>query len=547
MNRVIHHPVLPILNKVPRPPSREAPVSPRRVFVPKSIVRTRRASDPNIHTRIRPRVRIAPVEVYKPAKVHPIRPKTPALEIDEPPPVIYVEAATGRYGIRCICGNQVCDGVMTECCKCGFWVHNLCVNLARTAPNEKYFCPFCRKRPIRCTCGDAKRYSEPLVQCNVCRYWVHRACAHLGYGRDPPRFICTHCGGYETTTPVCALDASCGLRDVLASPDTNRIDIVQQIPDGSFRNFVLADLGRGEMGLFGMMARYFNAFCECIFDEDKDFWKVFVSTMSQLLGVSQDVIFRAIDFLACQLLYRRTVAPEPALFVALSTFSLSERVELEIRADAYANHDKKMAPVEIVMKDGRPCVKREVAENEFICEVPGFVCVYTEMPASNGLSLDWISIPNTDYVIDTDKTSFTMCRSIRRSFHYNCHPRIIRIHGELRVALFAHRLRGPGLEKQTKKGPAIPEGGELILPLDSDLPYPVPKINWRERKRHRTPPQTKEPEPPATLLSLFYDPSAPRLPVQVMSKEEFQEKERSDVIRASGRMLTRKSLHKQCV
>ena len=480
----------------------------------------------------------------------PMRPKTPALEIDEPPPVIYVEATSGRYGIRCICGNQVCDGVMTECGKCGFWVHNLCVNLARTAPNDKYFCPFCRKRPIRCSCGDAKRYSEPIIQCCVCRYWVHRACAGLGYGRDPPRFVCSNCSHYEAAIPVCTLDESSGLKDVVSSNVKNRIELVQQIPDGSFRNFVIADLSRGELSLFATMSRYFNAFCETLFEEDREFWKVFISTMTQLLGVSQDVVLRAIDFLACKLLYKDPDPPDSSLFVALSTFSLSERVELEINPESYANHEKNIEPVPIVMKGDRPCVTRAVGDNEFICEVPGFVCVYTEMQASAGLSLDWISIPNTDYVIDTDKTSFTICQSIRRSFHYNCQPRLVRIKGELKVALFGHRVRTPLFEKErpSKKSPAIPEGGELILPLDADLPYPVPKIVWRDRKpRHRPVPVKQDPEKFGTLLSLFYESSAPPLPVQVMSKEELHEKEKNDAIQASGHMLTRKALHRKCV
>lgn len=568
--------VLPILHPLPEAPAGEAPLV-NKPFVslsnPWFQIESRRASDPafrpsftrktetkkvTIDESAKPTINNSWVNKHK--KAIP-RPQTPALEIDAPPPEIYVDTENGKYGIRCICGIQTNEGFMIQCEKCGFWVHGLCVNVSRLSACDHFFCPFCKKKPIRCSCEDNKRYDENLIQCFKCKYWVHKTCAGLGYGRDPPRFICQTCGGFDSVIPFCAFDPNSKIHNFKTFLTCNLTTLVQQIPDGAFRNFILADLNKGELHFHEMIARYFNAFCEQIFNEDPEFWQCFTDTMMKLLGCEKKVLFSAIDHLANQLIYDiPKPGPEP-LFVALGKFEISEKAQLYIQLDAIPKYEKPITHPQLVKRDNGVFIQSDVEENGFICDISGVLYHYFEMPASKGLKLEWISIPNTEFVIDTEKTSFTYCKTIKRSFHYNCQPKLIRINNDVHIALFAHRMKGPLADHQSKKLPAIRANEEIILPLDGDLPYKVPKTEWKEKKHKvhhpviphpsihvttRSMEKKKEEIQNATsLLSLFYDSAVPILPFQVMTEKEVEEKEKIDAImKSTTRILTRNSLKK---
>jgi hypothetical protein len=388
----------------------------------------------------------------------------------------------------------------------------------------------------------------------MCRYWSHKKCEDLGYGRNPPNFVCQGCGGFNPVSPSVTILSSFPVSDYTAFVEINRTELVQHIPEGAFRAFVLASLNRTELRFYETVSRFFNAFCGPLFDEDPHLWRIFTDTLTQLLGCTQEVLCQAIDFLACQILYNFGVPEPPSLFVALDRFSLSERAT--IAAKATGKSDRQLAPVAIIQRNGRPCVGGDVQDGGFICEIPGFVCLFSEMRAEVGLNLKWISIPHTEFVIDTSETSFVICQNIRRSFHFNCEPKIVRSHGEIRVILIAHRMCGPLMDKAVKRRLAIPNGGELILPLDADLPYPVPTVDWREKKMKvksvevmrgiNTERKKKgETEDRVSLLSLFYDPFAPPLPMQVMSAEEMSQKEKGHALWESSRILTRHELRKR--
>ncbi|OHT15245.1 hypothetical protein TRFO_14281 [Tritrichomonas foetus] len=648
--------VLPIIHATQNTPLREAPL-PEHSRTPlqkmQTLPLTRRASDPNICNSIRrqqlpqvfvpPQHRIQPPnarsernELYKLPSVMPNiipRPQTPALEIDAPPPEMFVDTESGRYGIRCICGNQVNEGLMIQCSKCGFWVHAICVNIARAQSTDTYLCPFCKRRPLRCKCGDARKYDEPMIQCPKCKYWAHKRCLLLGYGRNPPNYACQNCGGYISVLPPLGMTPESGVSNITAFITSNKTTLIQQIPEGPFRNSVISDLNKGEINLYDTMTRYFSLFFEPIFAEDPDFWRIFTKIMVELLGCTEKAIFDSLDFLANQFLYK-PMPETPPLFVALNKFSMSERASLILEDPSILpqlpRFDKPNGtpPVKLVKKGQTMGIFTEnnIDENGFICEIPGFLCYYTEMDTSEGLLKRWISIPNSDFVIDTDtdKTCFTLCPSIRRSFFYNCTPKIMVMNtGEVRVILVAHRMKGPNIHesssKSFKKGPAILAGSELFLPLDSDLPYIVQQSEWRQKKtrggRHsssktnsssnsshsnnptssssthnnnqhsnahnlhsnsqmqkensskdgstsggstkdgtsgrqhahitRSMEKAKNDMRPAVpcLLSLFYDSSAPPLPLQVLTEEEVKIKDRvrEKTIKSKSRISTRRS------
>jgi hypothetical protein len=310
---------------------------------------------------------------------------------------------------------------------------------------------------------------------------------------------------------------------------------------------VAEDLNSSQLCFFDIMDKYFNRFAGPFFDEDPTFWKAFVNTISFLFGCPRETVSRAVDALACEFLYAFRNQPANGLFVALNRFGMSERAAMEMGSQNVAKLDKAAAATTIAVKNGRPCCETAVADGGFICEVPGKLYDYDEMPSLDGLSLSWISVPETDFVIDTDETGFTVCSSIRRSFHYNCEPKLVRIQQDVKVGLIAHRMRGPLIEQIAKRGPAIPEGGEIILPLDADMPFPIPPCAWKDRGTKFRPaplPEAKAEEPASRhlLLDLFSDLAPPPLPVKVLSNEEINEKEKAEAIKTSTRILTRQRL-----
>jgi hypothetical protein len=484
-------------------------------------------------------------------KVFP-RPVTPAREIDISVPELYNdEVSNEKYGIRCVCNEQVDRGIMIQCEECQFWLHALCVNIARSLPGDKFLCPFCKNRPIRCTCGNKRKYDEPMIQCIKCKYWVHKSCTNLGYGRNPSHFICSFCGGSNLSLPYYTLSSTL-FNDFTVTLDNTYTDLLEKIPSGMFKNFIIADLNKKELHFNDTVARYFNAFAAPLFEEDVDFWSIFTTTLCELLQVDRAYFLSAIDNLASQLMYENIAVTKLPLFVALDTFSLSERAQIIIQSMNLPKYEKPLTTVKVTCNDGSVNVESNVADGGLICVIPGFMSHFFEAPCANGIKPIYISIPNTDFVVDTEGTGFAISKNIQRSFHYNCQPKLCRVKGEPKVLLFACNKKGPLLPKnKSRKGVAIEAGHKLILPFDSDLPWQTPNDQWMEKKkkrpkeRHRRR-RKEDPESDSqTLLSVFYPTNDISLPVKVMSIKDLKEKEEEKAIKLSGKILTRRQVHIQ--
>lgn len=476
------------------------------------------------------------------------RPVTPAREIDLPEPEMYTDAVTGQYGIRCVCGKQIDDGFMIQCENCNYWLHGLCMNIARSLPNEKFLCPFCKNKPIRCKCGNSKKYNEPIIQCVKCKYWVHKSCADLGYGRNPPLFICSFCGGGQLSVPYYRLPEN-QFRDFTVMIESNYAEIVEKIPKGKFRNFILADLNKGELHFTQTVARYFNAFASALFEEDEVFWNLMTSTLTEILKIDKKLLFSAIDNLAMQLLYEKVPQNRPSLFVAFNTFKTSERAQNLLEKMSIPKYDKNLHPVKLSYANGRITPTIALNDGQFICEVPGFMCHFFEANSENGIRSTYVSVPDSDFVIDTDRTSFSVSQFIKRSFHYNCHPKLFKVKGVVKALLFAHHVKSPMNTDKAKRNYAISKDEELILPFDSDLPWPTPSDEWADKeiskstKRSSRRRKDNVEESSNTLLSVFYAGREIELPFTVISEQDMKERKEEDMIKTSSRILTRRQLH----
>lgn len=477
------------------------------------------------------------------------RPVTPAREIDLPEPGLFSDAVSGSYGIRCVCGRQVDNGFMIQCENCNYWLHGLCMNIARSVPNEKFLCPFCKNKPIRCRCGNSKKYDEPIIQCVKCKYWVHKSCADLGYGRNPPHFICSFCGGGQLSVPYYRLPEN-QFRDFTVLIQANYAEMVAKIPKGKFRNFILADLNKGELHFNETIARYFNAFASSLFEEDEAFWSLLTSTLTDILRIEKKVLFKAIDNLAMQLLYEKVPEARPSLFVAFNTFKTSERAQMLLDKMSIPKYDQPLHPVQLLFANGRITPATPLADGQFICEVPGFLCHFFEANSENGIKATYVSVPDSDFVIDTDRTSFSISQHIRRSFHYNCHPKLVKVKGTVCALLFAHHVQGPMAHEKSRKYGALVKDEELLLPFDSDLPWPTPSDEWADRQPDKDTKRNTRRRKDAkvdlsknTLLSVFYSSRDIEIPLKVISEKDMKEKKEEDLIKTSSRILTRRQVH----
>ena len=401
--------------------------------------------------------------------------------MEPPEPVYYNDEKTGRYGIRCVCGEGNNDTNLILCDLCNFWLHTKCVNVARVSENESYYCPFCRGQRIRCTCEKTKNYESSIVQCTVCKFWQHKDCENLDYGFIPHDFVCSICDPNKIyDLPFHQLkhtDINIP-NDFVAICNKEKRKIVDSIPDGHFKDMIMKDLNKMEITFCETMAKYFHEFATLLFDRIHEFWKCYVDTFSQIFEVDKKLILSSIDVLANKLIYNPSCK---AVYPPIDSF-YSEAIIPMIQNLSLPKYDKTPNEVKIVMKGGKLYSKENIEDNQYILDIPGFLEYFDEVRADNGIPYSCLSVTNKEFVVDVNGSVVPLLAHIRRSFHFNCVVKMIKIQGEVKVALYATRPTGPLSEDKGRRGPAIQIDQELFLPLDGYIPFPTKKVEWKDKK-----------------------------------------------------------------
>ena len=410
-----------------------------------------------------------------------IIPKESEKEIANITPSYFKEPNSGSYGIRCVCGENHTDGLLIQCEHCEFWLHGMCVNIPRLSPNEPYFCPFCLGQRIKC-CNKTLKFDEPLIQCSKCLGWMHKNCLNLDYGIIPSNFVCKLCGGddkYEI--PDIRFDNSFP-NFTSQLNDINYTEVLNAMPEGLFKSFIENDLNSAELEFKPIIEKYYHLYAPLLLDRPHEFWKVFTYTMQTILKCDKSLILDALDHLTLKLLYNFEI---PKLNDVV--FSHSDSITDYLEQAPLTRIEKQMENVKLY-EDNDGKIKTSVAleDGTFITELPGFLMHTDEVKADKGIPITCILITNSDIVVDLNGSSFTFTSKIKRSFHFNTIAKLIRVKGEVKVALFATRLKGPLSEEKNKRGPAIPKDGEIILPFDGVIPYEVEKIEWKDKKIRKT-------------------------------------------------------------
>ena len=474
-------------------------------------------------------------------------PKANQHSVPAPEPIYVKDPTSGEeYGIRCVCGEGQTGDLIVACEMCNFWLHGLCVNVARETPHESYYCPFCRGQRIRCKCNNTKNYQDPLIQCTRCKFWVHKECEHLGYGFTPKDFICSHCDRnfVPSLPPLRLLPADIGLdHDIPATGDRNAV--LDTLPDGHLKEMLTSDVSTPDLYLCETLPKYFREFATLFFDRAHDFWLSICNAFSILFDVDRSVILSAIDALANKLIYAQNSPPSPPT----TGFAHSEGITALLASTPMPRIERQPRSVKLQMgRDGHVRSPTYLDDGAYICDLPGFLMYNEEVRCDNGLPPGCVTVTNKDLVIDVGGDSGGCVASqIRRSFHFNCIAKLNRVAGEVRVGLYASKLTGPLSEEKNRRGPAIMPDGELLLPLDGYIPFELPKVEWKEKRsrpkvqldrgasanrsegvsrsssmtlRSKKKKAKQQEYPPLSLLSGFYDQELSPLPFVIVEEGE---------------------------
>ncbi|OHT00855.1 hypothetical protein TRFO_32373 [Tritrichomonas foetus] len=169
-------------------------------------------------------------------------------------------------------------------------------------------------------------------------------------------------------------------------------------------------------------------------------------------------------------------------------FNNSESIEQFLTNLQAPRLEKKPNHVNIYIKEQEQGVYSPISleDGAFITEIPGFLLHTDEIEADQGIPKSSLMITDSVVIIDTRNTIFEpFSKKFRRSFHFNSILKLVRIRGEIRVGLFATRMKGPLSEEKIRRGDAVPINGEIILPFDGDIPFPTEKIEWKDKRRRK--------------------------------------------------------------
>lgn len=324
-----------------------------------------------------------------------------------------------------------------------FFVHSDCVNFRRVDESDVYYCPFCREIRIKCSCGNNNNYSDRLIQCSRCKFWVHKKCEGLDYGFIPKDFICKSCKPErQFLIPFQLLDPfDLNFIGDIISHVSDKALLIQSIPKGNFKNFIVSDLSSNELYFLTMISIYFLQFTSNIFSRDKEFWAILVDSFSKIFQLHETVIFTTIDKLANNLLYKNDYVQ---LNRSVGSLEITTKARNILDSMTIEVNERLMMPKEILIDEERRVTTYTMLNNgEFVCELSGVLMTKDEVDSDEGIPRYCITVTNQNLVIDVRNSLFSQAQLIKRSFHYNCIVKIEVVKKDIRVCIYAINPSGP--------------------------------------------------------------------------------------------------------
>lgn len=405
------------------------------------------------------------------------------------------------------CGeNMNYSDPLIKCTKCGYWVHKECEGLLFGINPKEFICRNCGGL------GDESIYNIPYVN-------FLDSQKHPNFEKNPTDitlFLNKNENNDESENDEVDLDTFYDMEipnnTVFTSSfsinndEYSRDQIIELIPDGVFKKMVIYDLNKSELEFRPTIEKYFHTFAPLLFDYSHEFWRIFKDVICKLFNCGIQILLKSIDSLANHLIYMPTIflsikqnlkidnGESDSIFyqspkTKTRLFANSESITKYLEGLNMTRIEKQPKPAALYCKksDGRVYSTASLDENAFIIDIPGFLMHTDEVRVEeNGIPKTCFLVTDMDLVIDTKGTDFEyFAPRIRRGFHFNTVVKLVRIQGEIRLCLFAMKMKTLlSSEEKLKKGPAILQNDEIILPLDGTIPFPVKKIQWKDKKKH---------------------------------------------------------------
>lgn len=445
--------------------------------------------------------------------------------VERPEPIQFMDTCGNVHNLTCTCKSQANEGTLIECRMCHNFMHLTCVNIAKEDDKHPFVCPFCMRKRIDCSCNENLNYSIPLIQCTGCGLWVHKACEGLSFGRLPTDFKCKKCGSGKYSLPLPKIDDS---KNIRTSAGCDTFELISAVPDGNFRQSLVEDLNSSELDFANFIGKYVNQYIDLFMSGNTEFWNVFIDVAVHLFQVDADYINEMIDSAVFSMLY----GPQKIFEYSFTPFTFSESISEFIESLSVTEYDSPKQEVGIYVDqiDGYVKSPKSLNENDFICDLPGFIVHTDEVDADEGIPPNVVNIQDTDVVVGLKGKDAELVSKIKRSLRPNCVAKFYKVKDQLKVGLFAARISSP-IEDRPPRDGIIKSHGELRLLLDGELPFPTPKIQWREKKVRKSKDSKSKKQKSSeistsslSLLSSFLDDEVPSIPITLTVSKEATEK-----------------------
>jgi len=433
------------------------------------------------------------------------RPKTPLpltnFQETIPQPIIVSNNNGESWSMRCFCDNPVEQDFMLQCEKCENWQHAKCVNLNRFTVGERYLCPICSHKHIKCRCGENMNYQKPIIKCQKCGYYVHRPCEGLDPGPcNPTKFVCFSCGGSLQSLDDVEVPSRLSLPNPTVTLSKSKIaNILNNVNKAPFHSVLSQELSENDITLYRFCEIVYNRYRAFFYlthphvsfntakkkrgDVSSSFFRALFFVSEQLFGIGSDVVISIFDTLARVDLYipfgpQKSLASDDNIPIEFSDIAMVELDKIKsIPEVPYYDHSEDIQ----ISKDG-VFAKTTLQQEQLICMFSGFLGIINEFCYDSGVKPYQYAITGTKFLIDTSGKDGSCIHCFRRSFSPNCVTRLIKCENGLFIGVFAGVSDANGVDRRSRREKfALVAQTELFLPFDlppATLEEPTEYMCW---------------------------------------------------------------------
>ncbi|KAH0795739.1 PHD-finger family protein [Histomonas meleagridis] len=434
------------------------------------------------------------------------RPKIPKFntKFQCPLPQVLVQQGgdSEPWNLRCFCNIRNEHGFMIQCEKCLNWQHAACVNINQNTMPNKYICPICSNKHIRCSCEDNLNYRYPLIQCSKCGYWVHKKCEGLDSGPYYTKnHVCYKCGGTPSQPPDVHLPFALPIDNPVVHISQKVINEMHpSILTVPYINILTVDFLDHDISLFQFVETIYNRMRSFFYlthpliifnslkkrrgDVSFSFFRSVFYILQFLYGINQETSVYLFDLLAKYDIYHPYELPTTLYTCTMSPFDCSDPAKIELEKLKHITEILQVTlPSDVQVRNGKLYCQSPLQGEQLIAVVEGFVGTIDEFCYDNGVDHRIYSICGTNLVIDTSKNNPQFIHNFRRSLCPNCVVKLFKCDGVTYVGVFAGISDVNGISKRTRREKfSILPNTELLLPIDfapATIEEPQQFMNWR--------------------------------------------------------------------